>query len=228
VGWIRARSVKGSTNGAMAGMVKPLARSRDLIIEEVDNELLLYDQSNDSAHCLSADAARVWRACDGHTTIEALTAELDLDAETVTRALAELESHALLEAGHSGAGLTRRDITTKAAKVGAAAAVVPLIVSIRPAVAEGQMTPTIEDCAQYNAESCAGCCQIIGCCCCCQGGGDCKLCFPTTLCPEFTGCEAGSASGCSCTGKKFVAGTVTCEEVVPKGQQGSCGCTYPG
>ena len=225
--WFGARSSsKASANGAR--QVKPLARSRDLIIEEVEEEVLVYDQNSDSAHCLGAEAARVWRACDGQTTIDALTDDLGLDADTVTRALAELQSRGLLEAAHSGAALTRRDLTVKVATAGAAAAAVPLIVSVRPPVAEAQMTPTPEQCAQYNAESCAGCCQIIGCCCCCQGGGDCKLCFPTATCAAFTGCEAGSAQGCSCTGQKFVAGTVTCEQVVPKGQADSCGCTYPG
>ena len=44
---------------------KPLARSEELVIEELGDELLVYDERTQRAHCLSATAARVWRACDG-------------------------------------------------------------------------------------------------------------------------------------------------------------------
>ena len=94
--------MEASANGAMAGQVKPLARTRDLIVEEVEDEVLIYDENSETAHCLSTEAARVWRACDGQTTIDALTADIGLDADTVNRALAELESRGLLEDGHSG------------------------------------------------------------------------------------------------------------------------------
>jgi hypothetical protein len=216
----------------MAGNPKPLARSGDLIIEEVEEEVLVYDQNSDAAHCLSAEAARVWRACDGQTTIDALTADLGLDADTVTRALGELQSRNLLEAGQSGAALTRRDLTVKVAKVSAAAAAVPLIVSVRPPVAEAMMTPTPEQCAEYNAQSCNACCQIDGCCCCCQGSGTvnhdpgCKLCFPTSLCDPMTftcpdAMEPVFTANCSCEGGDFPVGT-PCEDLGVM----DCGCTY--
>lgn len=237
MGLIRKRSWKASANGAMAGRVKPLARTRDLIIEELEGEVLIYDENSNTAHNLSTEAADVWRACDGRTTIDALTADTDLDADTVTRALAELYSRGLLEDGESGAALTRRDLGLRVAKVGGAVAAAPLIVSVMPAVAQATMTPTIEDCLQYNAESCSGCDEIIGCCCCCQGSGDCKQCFPETLCPSFDcnlgvgkvdpgHCTGGGQPTCAITDPPTPG--CTCEELVPPGQQGSCGCTYMG
>ena len=215
----------------MTGIAKPLARSRDLVIEEAGGEVLIYDENSETAHCLSPEAARVWRACDGHTTIDAITADVGIDADTVTRAVAELQSRNLLDDAHSGAGLTRRDFTVRAATVGAAAAV-PLIVSVRPTVAEATMTPTPEECAEYNAKSCAACCQVDGCCCCCEGSGSanhdpgCKLCFPTAMCEDFTCPDAMPPvfdSHCSCQGGEAPAGT-NCSQL-PMPVMG-CGCTY--
>ena len=45
----------------------PCARSEDLIVEELGEELLVYDMKADRGHCLSPVAARVWRRCDGRT-----------------------------------------------------------------------------------------------------------------------------------------------------------------
>ena len=89
------RSVARS--GASSRSKKPLARSEELVIEELGDELLVYDESTHRAHCLSATAARVWRACDGQRTPDALCAELGLDAGSVARALAELAACELFE-----------------------------------------------------------------------------------------------------------------------------------
>jgi hypothetical protein len=233
----------------MAGQVKPLARSRDLIIEEVEGEVLIYDENSETAHSLAPEAAQVWRACDGQTPIDVLTDDTGLDADTVNRALAELQSRGLLADGHSGNVLTRRDLSINVAKVGAAVAAAPLIVSIKPAVAEAQTTPTPEVCAQYNAESCSSCDEVIGCCCCCQEGfgeSACKLCFPESTCSafdcSFTGvdcvddpkdpdcgnCTGGGQPTCA-PGTTFVnmqgmTVACTCENLDPNAK--GCGCCY--
>ena len=46
----------------------PQARRSGLIIQEVDSEILIYDQETDKAHCLNPTAAKVWNYCDGETT----------------------------------------------------------------------------------------------------------------------------------------------------------------
>ena len=65
----------------------PLARSSDLIIEELGDEVLVYDRENDRAHSLSPEATKVWRACNGKTTAERLSVTLGLELETVNQAL---------------------------------------------------------------------------------------------------------------------------------------------
>jgi hypothetical protein len=150
---------------------KPVARTDELVVEELGEELLVYDQNNDTAHSLGVAAARVWRACDGETSAQDLSARLDLDADTVTRALEELDECNLLGNGEQRDGMTRREATLKTAKVGAGIASAPLIYSIlapMPALAATQ---------QY----CLGL-------------------FPCTDNAGGTGCGLCKASGCSCCG----------------------------
>ena len=207
----------------------PKARSEDLIVQEVDDEVLVYDVDSANAHCLSADAAAVWRAADGQKSEAMLADELDLDAEVVTRALAELEEKALLEApaivqangnGHSN-GDTRREFGLKSAKVGGAVAAGPMIYSIVAPTALATVSTPEFLCNFYSGKSCDACAQICGCCCCCQGCSKttgspaCKMCSSVDTCPRHTaGCadqlqalggDAGqqctSGPGCSATAK---------------------------
>src|SRR3954447_2898920 len=62
---------------------KPMARRQDLIVQEVEDEVLVYDEMTAQAHCLNLEAARVWHACDGQKTEDALASELGRDAEVV-------------------------------------------------------------------------------------------------------------------------------------------------
>ncbi len=150
---------------------RPLARSRELLVEEVGDELLVYDLEANHGHCLSASAARVWQRCDGKTQVDALGRDLDLDPATVERALDELTTCALLERiAESAPGSIRRELTTRVMKVGAAAAAVPLIVSVvAPTPA---MAVTLAFCQQFSSTNCGGGSPSEGCksngCCCCQ------------------------------------------------------------
>ena len=134
------------------GPYRPLARAEDLIVEEVGDEVLVYDSNADTAHCLSPDAASVWRRCDGKTPIEGLTAQVDLSAERVESALSELERCELLEEPPTPAGHTRRDLTLKVAKISAAAAATPLIISV--AAPTPAQAATSGFCAQFSSGNC--------------------------------------------------------------------------
>src|SRR5215218_9388362 len=130
---------------------KPLARTDELVVEEVGEELLVYDQTNECAHSLGVAAARVWRACDGETSAQELSVKLEMDGDTVTRALEELDECNLLDNGQQLTGMTRREATLKTAKVGAAAATAPLIYSILapvPALAATQQYCLALGCTQ--------------------------------------------------------------------------------
>ena len=49
-------------------LTNPLARKEGLIIQELPDEVLVYDLETDRAHCLNQTAAFVWQRCDGRTT----------------------------------------------------------------------------------------------------------------------------------------------------------------
>jgi hypothetical protein len=60
----------------------PQARKSGLIIQEVDSEILIYDQNTDKAHCLNQTAAKVWKYCDGETALADACISLSRDLET--------------------------------------------------------------------------------------------------------------------------------------------------
>jgi hypothetical protein len=193
--WLKVRS---NGNHASLGARLPKARTEDLVVEALDDELLVYDEFNNRAHCLSETATRVWRACDGYTTTDVIANALDLDPETLDQALSELERCVLLEP-EPVLGHTRREMGVKVAKYGAVASL-PFIYSTLGPVAMAAATPTIAQCLFYSAASCDGCTGICGCCCCCQGCGSasCKICYPTSLCNSTSGPNCGS-SGYNCS-----------------------------
>jgi hypothetical protein len=77
--------------------MRPLARTRGLLIRELPEETLVYDLDRHQAHCLNRSAGLVFRLCDGrHTPLE-IAAALepgvadDAEREAVVRlALAQL------------------------------------------------------------------------------------------------------------------------------------------
>jgi cell division septation protein DedD len=156
---------------------RPIARTQDLIVEELGDELLVYDEADNRGHCLSPSAARVWRLCDGRTPVEDMGAELGLDPHEVDRALAELEACELLQPtpqlssnGDGVIGTTRRELSVKLVKAGGAIAAAPLIVSIAapsPAAAAtaGPGCTNVLECSGNCGQTGSGC-QGGGCVCC--------------------------------------------------------------
>jgi hypothetical protein len=82
---------------------KPLARDEKLIRRQVESELMVYDSAADKAHCLNDTAARVWQACDGHTSVPDIAARLSAELKSEVRehsvwqALVQLEKADLLQ-----------------------------------------------------------------------------------------------------------------------------------
>jgi hypothetical protein len=248
-----ARSEKNGSYAVMPSTLKPLARAEDLIIQEVEDEVLVYDLRIARAHCLSASAALVWKACDGGVGADALADKLDLDEEVVLRALAELEEKDLLDYGPvtvmngNGNGSTRREFGFRVAKLGALGAAAPMIYSVAIATPMAAATPTPAQCLFYSAQSCDGCKHICGCCCCCQGcsvatqSAACKICFPSSLCSSSNtgpGCSnytkshdpCSSGPNCSATADDVLTPGATCSPPCINGAPSvtcgshACGC----
>ena len=47
----------------------PRAKAEGLIVQELPDEVLVYDTARDEAHCLNETVAAVWKHCDGKTTV---------------------------------------------------------------------------------------------------------------------------------------------------------------
>jgi hypothetical protein len=46
-----------------------LARQEDLVVQNLPDEVMVYDLKRHKAHCLNKTAAFVWQHCDGQTTV---------------------------------------------------------------------------------------------------------------------------------------------------------------
>ena len=117
---------------------KPLARKEGLVIQELPDEVLVYDLDRDRAHCLNETAAFVWQHCDGRTSANEIARALGkkvntaVDEKVVLFALDQLGRNHLMATPSVPpqllAGLNRREMVRA---LGIAAAVaVPVVASI--------------------------------------------------------------------------------------------------
>ena len=155
--------------------MNPQARKDRLVIEELPEETLIYDQERHKAHCLNQTAAFVWGRCDGHTSVAALAKALEDElgipagGETVRLALDRLgRAHLLEQREPAGAGsprYSRRHVVRTLAKLGFA---VPMVVSIvSPLSAQAASCITQAQCVGLSPPFCGGqpiCTQQTKCC----------------------------------------------------------------
>lgn len=59
----------------------PIARQHGLVIQELRDEVLVYDIESNKAHCLNASAAFVWRACDGTNSVMDIAREFETNGK---------------------------------------------------------------------------------------------------------------------------------------------------
>lgn len=174
----------------------PLARSGGLVVEELGDEILVYDLDVKNAHCLTPTAARVWRLCDGGTSADVIARELALRDDDVTSALEELDrADLLVSPTMPGDGLSRRELGLKVTKVAVGVATVPLILSIA-APAAAATASQIAICAKIVISSgCGNCNNPPGggkCCCCTQANGNIKGCAA-----DQADCESKGGDNCT-------------------------------
>lgn len=160
----------------------PIARTAQLIVQEVTDEVLVYDLDRHKAHCLNKTSAIVWKHCDGQTTVSAaarlLEQEMNTPVETdvVWLALKQLEKfHLLQERVPQPKGVSRRDLILKYAP---ATLAVPLILSISSPTAAQAGSPTPPDPCVANP-------RAIGCPCSTDNDCDSFNCSGGTCGPEL-------------------------------------------
>lgn len=150
--------------------IKPQARHDQLIVQELPDELLVYDLAAHRAYCLNRPAAIVWNLCGGDKTTADLAARLGAelnvapDEEVIRLALEELEKCRLLQtpvnetAAGSGERINRRELTRRLGF--AAAASLPVIAALSSPTAAQSGSKLSNGAACTLSSQCAsGCCD---------------------------------------------------------------------
>jgi hypothetical protein len=82
---------------------KPLSRKDNIVIQEMDGEVLIYDLAKDRAFCLNETSALVWQACDGNRTVSEINTFINkklsspANEDLVWMALDQLKKEELIE-----------------------------------------------------------------------------------------------------------------------------------
>lgn len=149
----------------MKNSQRPIARKNGLVIQEVPDEVLVYDLDTNKAHCLNQSAAMVWRSCDGTNSVSEIAKLVETQAggkvteDFVWLAIDQLSQNNLLEkeVAVSFSGQSRREAIKK---IGMATMVaVPVIASLvapQSALAAASCScNTPPSCGNSNNTSCA-------------------------------------------------------------------------
>jgi hypothetical protein len=205
---------------------RPKATTEAVVSERIGEELVIFDQVSEVAHCLSPEVAAVWESCDGRRSLAEIAQRAELAPAAVERAVDALRERGLVEnSSDSQRGYSRREVAARFAKVGAAAFAAPLIYSAAVGPAAGaQSAVGLPTCGNYLGcsnlvvnigtrspgtplSSCPGCGLSQGCNnyltttaqSCCYG-----LCYTTNLCvSQFFcstqyGCNGASTNPGAC------------------------------
>ena len=164
----------------------PKARHGKLVIQELEDEVLVYDLKRNQAHCLNRTAALIWEHCDGKQTVRGLARLLEqkfgvvIDEEVVWLGLRQLNKfHLLQEQMAPSPGpvrISRRELGRRLGAV--AASSLPLIVSVvAPTAAQAASggLPNGSSC-EVDPECASNCCVA-------------NLCSPIAECGTFAAQE---------------------------------------
>lgn len=123
--------------------MKPRAKKDGMLSEVIEDETIVYDESQHRGHCLNRTAAVVWQHADGGHTIADLAAilraEVDpvADENLVWTALDHLNSARLLEdlpqRSADEMRASRRGFISKVGMVGVATLLLPVVTSVTAA-----------------------------------------------------------------------------------------------
>ena len=149
----------------------PTARKTGLVVQEVPNEVLVYDLDTNKAHCLNATASTVWKSCTGSNSISDIVSILEktsgskVSDQMVWLAIDQLSENNLLEAQIKAdfGGQTRRQVLKK---LGLATVVaLPIVASlVAPKSAMASVSCACTDSDQCASRGCPStdCCNVDG------------------------------------------------------------------
>ena len=145
----------------------PTARTNGLVVQDVPDEVLVYDLESNKAHCLNQTSAMVWRACDGKTSVPDIARLIgsqtgeNVSDDLVWLAIDQLQENNLLEAEirTKFAGQSRREALKK---IGVASMIaLPIVASL--AAPSTVMAATSCFCNDPNTADSADCAGQTSC-----------------------------------------------------------------
>lgn len=192
-----------------------LARDEDLVIQDLPDEVLVYDLKSHKAHCLNGTAAFIWRRCDGKTSASEIAKLMEkewrtpVNEDAVWFALDKLSKAELLEERiilpQAQAGMSRRSAVRRLG-FGALLAL-PVVMSIvTPTAAAAASVPVVcQSCLRKAAQAgnCPAACSNV-----------CGSCY------DNSGCGQGQFKGCQTC--------FTCLDGPSSGGIGTISWTAPG
>lgn len=119
--------------------MKPLGRTRNILVQPLQNEVVLYDANTHQAHCVSKTVFTVWQNADGRRSIDQLAELVTNDQsiacrrEIVLLALEDLRHADLLEDGTAATDTvlpSRRDVARKLSAAGLSLSLLPFVASM--------------------------------------------------------------------------------------------------
>ena len=189
----------------------PKAKTENIVVQDLDSELLVYNLTTHRAYTLNETSKIVFNRCDGKTTFADLRRKYKFTDDLILFALDELKaSDLLIDYQTEGfPGLSRREVIRK---VGAASLIaLPVIAGMTaPTAIQAASTCTGQSCNE-TAPCAAPCTTCTGSGTCSAGGGTCSPigtpCFGTVIgtcnygyiCSEVGGVCTGPG-GCGATG----------------------------
>jgi hypothetical protein len=116
----------------------PSARTEGLLLEDLGDEIVVFDAESKEAHCLAPVAAAVYAHCDGSNSVDELAALAGsrlgepVAVDQVEAALAQLGERDLLASAPptTRRAFSRRSFVRKTAVATAAAAAAPMVTSM--------------------------------------------------------------------------------------------------
>ncbi len=200
----------------------PRSRQTNIVVQEFETEILIYDLKSDKAYCLNETSAMIWQLCDGEHSVVQISQKLSkklnnpMTEDVVWLALDSFKKSNLLEYCNEFEinfnGLNRRQVVKKISL--ASMVMLPIISSIvAPAAAHGASLASLfaacsspSDCASnFCTQGPPRCCVpgtqgIRGANVCCNGTtANCnpQCCNNTGTISEFPSCPGGFAIACS-------------------------------
>jgi hypothetical protein len=150
----------------------PEARREGLVVQEMSDEVLVYDRERNRAHCLNRTAALVWNHCDGNSSVAEMAraiaeeTSVPVDEDLIWLGVDQLsKTHLLRERAQMPehkAGLSRREVMRR---IGLTAAVaLPVVTSIvAPTAAQASNCLASGQACTSAAQCCSGLCPAGTC-----------------------------------------------------------------